>query len=49
VVQPGDTLWTIATEVAPDRDPRPVVDALRSANGGSATLQVGARLEVDID
>ena len=49
VVQPGDTLWTIATEVAPDRDPRAVVDALRSANDGSATLQVGARLEVDID
>jgi hypothetical protein len=49
VVQPGDTLWTIATEVAPDRDPRPVVDALRSANDGSATLQVGTRLEVDID
>jgi hypothetical protein len=49
VVQGGDTLWSIATEVAPDRDPRQVVDALRSANGGSATLQPGTRLEVEID
>lgn len=48
VVQPGDTLWSIATEVAPDRDPRPVVDALRSANGGDATVQAGTRLVVDI-
>lgn len=43
VVQPGDTLWTIATRLAPDSDPRPVVDALRSANGGAA-LDVGDEL-----
>jgi len=47
VVQPGDTLWSIAARIAPDEDPRVVVDALRAANG-SADLQVGARLDLDI-
>jgi Tfp pilus assembly protein FimV len=31
LVQPGDTLWSIAQRVAPERDPRAVVDALRDA------------------
>ncbi len=31
VVQPGDTLWSIATRLAPDDDPRPVVDAVAKA------------------
>lgn len=48
VVRPGDTLWTIAAEIAPDDDPRAVVDALREANGG-AELQVGQRLDLDVD
>ncbi|HEX6423797.1 MAG TPA: LysM peptidoglycan-binding domain-containing protein [Acidimicrobiales bacterium] len=48
VVQPGDTLWSIATQIAPDADPRPVVDALRAANGGPE-LEVGTRLTLDID
>ena len=47
VVRPGDTLWTIAAEIAPDDDPRAVVDALREANGG-AELQVGQRLDLDV-
>lgn len=45
VVQPGDTLWSIARRVAPDRDPRPVVDALRRANG-SPDLQVDTVLAI---
>ena len=48
VVQPGDTLWSIAATIAPDSDPRPVVDALRDANGGP-NLQVGQRLTITID
>ncbi len=48
VVQPGDTLWSIATEIAPERDPRAVVDALREANGGPE-LEVGDRLILAID
>jgi nucleoid-associated protein YgaU len=31
VVQPGDTLWSIARSVAPNTDPRPVVDAIASS------------------
>ncbi|HKE72495.1 MAG TPA: LysM domain-containing protein [Acidimicrobiales bacterium] len=46
VVQPGDTLWSIARTIAPDRDPRPVIDALRKANGG-VNLEVGDRLTLD--
>lgn len=32
VVRSGDTLWTIAECLAPGRDPRPLVDAIASAN-----------------
>ena len=32
VVQPGDTLWSIASDIAPGQDPRGVVDALQEAN-----------------
>ncbi|MGZ8765249.1 MAG: hypothetical protein ACXW2C_06105 [Acidimicrobiia bacterium] len=28
VVQPGDSLWSIAKRIAPGADPRPIVDAL---------------------
>jgi LysM repeat protein len=31
-VQPGDTLWKIATRVAPQRDPRAEVAALQQVN-----------------
>lgn len=31
-VQPGDTLWSIATSVAPDRDPRDEVATLQRLN-----------------
>jgi LysM repeat protein len=31
-VQPGDTLWSIATRVAPQRDPRAEVAALQKRN-----------------
>jgi hypothetical protein len=48
VVRPGDTLWSIATAIAPDSDPRRVVDALRDANGGP-DLQVGERLVIRLD
>jgi hypothetical protein len=35
VVRPGDSLWTVAERLAPDRDPRPVVDALSDARDGT--------------
>ncbi|HJR25020.1 MAG TPA: LysM peptidoglycan-binding domain-containing protein, partial [Acidimicrobiales bacterium] len=43
IVQPGDTLWSIATELAPDADPRATVDRLVDANGDDP-LEVGQRL-----
>jgi hypothetical protein len=45
VVQPGDTLWSIARDIAPDADVRLVVDRLVDLNGG-APLQVGQRLQL---
>lgn len=48
VVQPGDTLWTIATWLDPGSDPRPLVDALRGITG-SSTLLVGQELVIPSD
>jgi hypothetical protein len=45
VVQPGDTLWTIAAKLAPGTDPRPVVDDLSDRAGGPV-LQPGQRIEL---
>jgi len=35
VVQPGDTLWSIAADIAPDTDVRITVDQLVQLNGGN--------------
>ncbi|MGQ0825886.1 MAG: hypothetical protein ACT4OX_12820 [Actinomycetota bacterium] len=35
VVEPGDSLWTVAERLAPDADPRRVVDALIDARDTS--------------
>jgi Tfp pilus assembly protein FimV len=40
VVRQGDTLWTIARELAPGSDPRPVVDQLSAMNGVDAARLV---------
>ena len=48
VVQPGDTLWSIARQVAPGRDPRPVVDALVEANNLHGGLRAGQELTVPV-
>ena len=45
VVQPGDSLWSIAQRVAPGHDPRAVVDAL-SASLGSSQLYAGETISV---
>ncbi|MFE6736828.1 LysM peptidoglycan-binding domain-containing protein [Microbacterium sp. NPDC057650] len=47
LVMPGDTLWSIAGEVAPGTDPRDVIDEISSLNnlhGGA--LQVGQVLAI---
>ncbi len=45
VVEPGDTLWSIASELRPEGDVRPVVDELARRNGG-AVIEAGERLDV---
>jgi hypothetical protein len=35
VARPGDTLWSIASRLAPDRDPRRGGDQLTAARGGT--------------
>lgn len=46
-VDAGQTLWSIAQQVAPQSDPRDVVDALITANHlDSATVHPGMRLLV---
>jgi hypothetical protein len=45
VVQPGQTLWAIAREAAPHRDPRVVVESIRQLNAlPGAVIQAGQQL-----
>jgi hypothetical protein len=47
VIQPGDSLWTIAVRAVPGSDPRDVVGELKSINHlSSADLAVGQRLRL---
>ncbi|MGY1841941.1 LysM peptidoglycan-binding domain-containing protein [Modestobacter sp. SYSU DS0875] len=47
VVQPGDTLWSIAGDLAPDEDRRAVVDAILDRNDlEDVVLQPGQVLEL---
>ena len=45
VVRPGDTLWSIAEQLEPEGDVRPVVDRLAAAHG-PGPLQVGEEIPV---
>jgi LysM repeat protein len=45
VVQPGDTLWSVARALQPAGDVRPLVARLSRANGGSS-VSAGDRLRV---
>ena len=46
-VMPGDTLWTIAAEVAPKADPQQVINELTSLNRlETQTLQPGQHLAI---
>jgi Tfp pilus assembly protein FimV len=45
VVQPGDTLWSIARSLQPTGDVRPLVNALERANGGTS-LEVGQKVRL---
>ena len=46
-VAAGDSLWTIAEEIAPERDPRDVVDEIVRLNAlDSVVVQAGQRLAI---
>ena len=45
IVQPGDTLWSIARRVQPTGDLRPLVSSLEAQRHGRA-LQVGETIEI---
>ena len=45
VVQPGDTLWSLAARAAPGHDVRPIVDAMERALGTS-TVMAGMALDI---
>ncbi len=46
VARSGDTFWALARELAPDQDPRPVVDLLVAANGGRSALDAGQEIVI---
>ena len=47
VVRQGDTLWAIASRIAPAGDPRPLIQAIQDANGVDAgSLVPGAVLRI---
>jgi hypothetical protein len=48
-VEAGDTLWSIATRVAPGEDPRDVVDEIQDLNNIDGALRVGTELAVPVD
>lgn len=49
-VLPGESLWSIAGSVAPDRDPRVVIEEILALNGlTSSTVQRGVILRVPIE
>jgi LysM repeat protein len=46
-VVPGDSLWSIASKVAPNEDPRVVIDEISDLNMlAGSTLQVGDELAI---
>jgi hypothetical protein len=47
VVQPGDTLWSMAQRVAPNADPRRLVDEF-AAQLGTSDLQVGDMISLRV-
>lgn len=44
VIQPGDTLWSIARRITPDRDPRETVAALERLNALPGGMLEAGRL-----
>lgn len=49
VVQPGDTLWSVARQLRPDADPRATILEIEQANGlVDSALRPGQRLVLPV-
>ena len=49
IVQPGESLWSLARRIAPDNDPRDVVAQIRRLNDlSSSELQPGQQLVLPV-
>ena len=48
VVQPGDTLWSLARRLQPEGDVRPLVARLRASSGGGGALAPGQRIQLGV-
>jgi LysM domain len=48
-VEPGDTLWSIATRAAPGEDPRDLIDEIEQLNSLDGSLRVGSSVAVPLD
>jgi hypothetical protein len=49
-VSTGDSLWSIAEDVAPSADPRDVVDAIVRLNGlEGVTIESGQRIAIPME
>lgn len=49
VVQPGETLWSIASAVAPDVDPREVIADIQRINAIGGAIQPGQELAIPVE
>lgn len=50
VVEPGDSLWSIAVDVAPGSDPRDVIDEIVRLNAlNSSSVDAGQRISIPVD
>ncbi len=50
LVGPGDSLWSVAEQIAPQSDPRDVVDDLVRLNAlGGVTVSVGQELAIPLE
>lgn len=48
-VEPGDTLWGIATRAAPGEDPRDLIHEIEELNALDGSLPVGAEIAVPVE
>jgi len=47
-VQPGDTLWAIASRAAPGEDPRDTIEQIQDLNAIGSSLQSGQKIHVPV-